>query len=211
MATMVAGKAPSAAQLALVRTVAGEREVSSWGATATARIAYLDTKLKLRNPSSRQVSEMIVWLKKHPKAVTAIDTDEVAPAKPMQLSLNNLRESVQPKEEVFDPHTLSIGVYRRDSEIYIVKPNKEKSRMYALRMYSTPNRVTESGDIVQFDFAYDKGAIWKLRPEHKVTQAEAEALSVRHGRCIICNAKLKAAVSVKRMMGRVCYSRQGLS
>lgn len=103
--------------------------------------------------------------------------------------------------------SLTIGVYEipTTGEIYVVKPNQEKTRLYAKKLVEAPSeRVTETGKHVDFDFVYEKGAIYKLRPEFKMTLERGKELMIRYGRCIVCGRTLKKAESVERGIGPVC-------
>jgi hypothetical protein len=98
------------------------------------------------------------------------------------------------------------GVYELPTgEIYIVKPNKEKTRLYAKRLVEAPSeRLTETGQVVDFDFEYEKGAIFRIHPEHQMSFERAKELMIRYGKCIVCGRRLKRAESVERGIGPVC-------
>jgi hypothetical protein len=98
------------------------------------------------------------------------------------------------------------GVYELpDGTIYVVRPNQAKSRLYAKRLVEiNAERALEEGGRVQIDFEYEKGAIFKIKPEHKMELERAKELTVRYGRCIVCGARLKDAKSVERGIGPVC-------
>lgn len=102
--------------------------------------------------------------------------------------------------------TLKPGVYELPTgEIYIVKPNREHTRVYAKRLVETPSeRLTEAGEYVDFDFVYEPGAIFRLRPEDQMSVDRAKQLMIRYGKCIVCGARLKVAQSVERGIGPVC-------
>lgn len=97
------------------------------------------------------------------------------------------------------------GVYELKGEIFIVKSNKEKSRLYAKRLVNIGGkRLTESGATEQFDFEYAPGAIFDIFPENRMPLERAKELMVRYGRCINCGRFLKDAKSVERGIGPVC-------
>jgi hypothetical protein len=98
------------------------------------------------------------------------------------------------------------GVYETpEGVVYVVKPNRDKSRLYAKRLVEIGgNRLTESDDVVQIDFEYESGAVYKLTPEMKMPLERAKALTVRYGRCIVCGTRLTDAKSVERGIGPVC-------
>lgn len=110
----------------------------------------------------------------------------------------------EPLEE-FDPDTLEMGVYEVGAEVYIVKRAKQSRKNYAKRMVAIGgDRLTEADTEVKIDFEYAPGAIRTIRPHHKMTLERARELSVRYGKCIRCGKHLKAAKSVRQMIGPVC-------
>jgi len=93
----------------------------------------------------------------------------------------------------------------KNGEIYIVKPNKTKTRMYAMRLVEAPSdRITEEGELVPFDFEYARGAIFNLSETDRMSLEEAKKFMIRYGRCIVCRRKLKVAESVERGIGPIC-------
>lgn len=98
------------------------------------------------------------------------------------------------------------GVYELpDGRIYIVKPNKKKTRFYAKRLVEAPSdRLTETGDHVPFDFVYEKGAIYEIKPEYMMSMERGKQLMIKYGHCIVCGRHLKVAESVERGIGPVC-------
>jgi len=101
--------------------------------------------------------------------------------------------------------TVGIGVYELPTgEIYVVKPNRAKTRLYAKKLVETTERLTKQGKRVDFDFVYERGAIYKLKPQHKMFIERAKRLMIRYGRCIVCGRRLKVAKSVERGIGPVC-------
>ena len=106
---------------------------------------------------------------------------------------------------------LTPGVYEVDGRVYVVKPNKEKTALYAKRLVELngARRVNEENDTVRFELEYAPGAIRDIRPEHRMPLKRAEELTIRYGRCISCGRPLKAAVSVRRGIGPVCVKMFG--
>jgi len=97
------------------------------------------------------------------------------------------------------------GVFEKAGEIFIVKPNRAKTRLYALKLVETSSdRLTEQGKRVSFDFEYARGAIFDLSEEDRMDIERAKELMIRYGKCIVCGRRLKVAESVERGMGPVC-------
>jgi hypothetical protein len=192
MHTMTRGQVYSPKQARLVRTLTAERNVPVAGrdeqeAWIIARYEDLLGNHDSFNPehdrviSTREASAVIDWLFKQPKRV-------ITPARAEK------------------PADLTPGVYEPEAgRIYVVKPNREGTRLYAKRLVEiNADRVAESGDTVQIEFEYDRGAIFSIKPEHRMPLERAEQLTLRYGRCINCGRKLKAAKSVRQGIGPVC-------
>lgn len=107
--------------------------------------------------------------------------------------------------------TVGIGVYELPTgEIYLVKPNQDGDRLYAKRMVLAPaERRNLEGNRTPYDFDYERGAIFKLKPEYQMSWDRAKTLMVQYGRCILCGRLLKRAESLERMMGRTCAKKVG--
>ena len=115
------------------------------------------------------------------------------------------RQPELPKAAAAEPVTP--GVYKVGDEIFIVKPNREKTRVYAKRLVEIRGeRLVETGEHVAIEFEYAPGAIHRIRPEHRMSVEEGKALTIRYGKCICCGRRLKAAVSVERGIGPVCIT-----
>lgn len=128
--------------------------------------------------TSRDASDAIAWLKRQP--------------------------FVNANANVVDD-ALTQGVYQVDGQIYVVKPNRSKTRLYAKRLVEiNADRLTETDEVVQIEFEYEPGAIYRIKPEHRMPVEQGKALTIRYGKCICCGRKLKAAQSVERGIGPIC-------
>ena len=98
------------------------------------------------------------------------------------------------------------GVYQLPTgEIYLVKYNKDKTRVYAKKLVETKSeRLTEQDKVVGFDFEYVLGAVYNIIPTDRMSFEKGKQLMIKYGRCIVCGKRLKTAESVERGMGPVC-------
>lgn len=98
------------------------------------------------------------------------------------------------------------GVYETpEGVVYVVKPNRERTGVYAKKLVEIGGkRLTEVDEVVQIDFEYERGAIYKLTPAMKMPLERAKELTVRYGKCIVCGTRLTDAKSVERGIGPVC-------
>jgi hypothetical protein len=103
-----------------------------------------------------------------------------------------------------DRVTVSMGVFRKDGRIYVVKPNKDKTRVYAKEIVESPARMTEAGEVVDFEAIYRPGAVFNLSETDRWDLAEAKDFLTKYARCIVCNRHLKAAKSVAEAIGPIC-------
>jgi hypothetical protein len=102
------------------------------------------------------------------------------------------------------------GVYEKDGVIYVVKWNKEKTRLYAKQIRElNSTRITEAGTVVEIEFDYAPGAVYKLTPGDKMPLDKAKEYTIRYGRCIVCGRDLKKAESVERGIGPICIKSFG--
>lgn len=83
------------------------------------------------------------------------------------------------------------GIYILDGQYYRVQ-RSGAGRLYA-KVLDTASRRWE----------YARGAVARIRPEHRITAAQAAALPFSW--CIRCGADLTATDSVARNMGPVCF------
>lgn len=132
-----------------------------------------------------------------------------------------------PRASAADLDKLTPGVYKKADAIFVVKGNKAylawrkatalavkagtstparpaDARVYAMRLTESAPRMTEAGTEIPFTLEIAKGAIWGLSLTDMMPRAEAEALSTRYARCIVCGRHLKAAKSVREAIGPVC-------
>jgi len=109
-----------------------------------------------------------------------------------------------PKTEANPTVSVTSGVFRKDGRIYVVKPNREKTRFYAKEIVESPARMTESGLKVDFESIYRPGKVYDLKETDRWDLAEARDFLTKYSRCIVCGAGLKAAKSVAGAIGPVC-------
>lgn len=77
------------------------------------------------------------------------------------------------------------------------------------KLVGEAKRLTEAGQTVKADYVYERGAIRQVRAHHRVSVQRAEELSILFAQCIVCGTHLKAAESVQRGIGPICYKRIG--
>lgn len=88
---------------------------------------------------------------------------------------------------------VTAGFYLTNSGAFKVKAAKESGRLYAMKL------DTDTGK-----FEYDKGAIFNLRPETRMTKDQAAEYGRRTGVCMICNRTLSDPKSVAQGIGPIC-------
>lgn len=94
------------------------------------------------------------------------------------------------------PALVADRLYLVDGVAYRTVMGKVSGEMYA-KVLNTDTR--------KWDYA--PGAINRIRPEHRMTVEQAEALSDTWSWCIRCGVELKAAESVARSIGPVCITK----
>lgn len=180
---MTTTTAPTPVQLNYLYKLAGDRVAPSLSNCGEERIEHLGALVE-NGATRRQVSTWIDYLKRQPRDTASADAEQ--PTRPAR------------------PAELTPGVYEIDGAVYVVKLNREKTRTYAKRLVESADRLTEADEVVRFDYEYERGAIFKIQPEHRVSLERAEALAIRYGQCLDCGRKLKAARSVAVGIGPIC-------
>lgn len=188
--TQTAARIYSDKQHRFAMRLAGERDVPVAGRTHVEanlidRLFDLSGNHEVFDPESDKVvttfeaSAVIDWLQMLPRKQTAHVATAARPA-------------------ATAPTELTPGLYKVDGQVYVVKPNQAKTRLYAKALVEIhADRVTDADTIVQIEYEYAAGAIYQIKPEHRMSFDEAKKLNVRYGKCVMCGAKLKAAKSVK--------------
>lgn len=83
------------------------------------------------------------------------------------------------------------GLYQTDLGIYRVELS-EQSRLYA-------RHLNPAGG-----WTYERGAIYRLTPDQRMTLAQAQEFGVKYGVCCVCGRLLSDAESVANGIGPVC-------
>lgn len=169
-----------------------ERVDPSLGSDSFERLTNVDAAIENMPVARRQrhASRLIDHLLRQPRdarpAVTAASTEPTGTGVP--------------------DAALTPGVYEvAAGEIYVVKPNRDKTRLYAKRLVViTSDRLNDYDERIKIEFVYAPGAVLTLRPEDRMDVERAKALTIRYGRCIVCGHKLRRAQSVEKGIGPVC-------
>jgi hypothetical protein len=162
-------------------------------------------------------SRTIDYLLRQPKIPANVTQDEdrafdaaVQERERKQEEAAALAKAARDAAAAFDPQTLEIGIYEVNDKIYKVKQNRAKTRKYAEVLDFTVSealRLTKAGSTINAEYVFERGAIFRIRPEHRITGKRAEELSIVFRRCIVCRRVLKAAASVARGIGPVCIKK----
>jgi hypothetical protein len=96
------------------------------------------------------------------------------------------------------PTVVKYGIYQKDGQVYMVVPSKKNpDRVYAKVLVESAPRLTEAGEVVDFDWDFAPGVVWKLTEADRMTLADAGKLMVKYGKCLKCKKTLKAAKTMK--------------
>lgn len=86
------------------------------------------------------------------------------------------------------------------------QPNRDKTRGAWHRWVRIGGtRLAADGTHVNGKWLYSPSMAWYVKPEHKMTIDQAQAFILMFGKCVRCGRKLKAAESVERGIGPVCW------
>jgi len=171
----------SRAQFTYVMDLARDRLLPQLGDTPEERTQRMIELFVTNEVTRANVSRWIDMLRSCERFIDVSHQDALAPVKP--------------------------GVYELNGDVYVVKQNKAKTNVDAKKHVelNTARRLTDAGEVVDFDLVYSPGVVRKLREEHRMTLARAEELGIRYGKCLNCRRTLRAAKSVKQAYGPVCF------
>jgi len=100
------------------------------------------------------------------------------------------------------------GMYRVGERILKVQRAKLSGNLYAKELSPIGGRrLTETDEVVGFEFVYAPGALAELSAADKLTLEEAKAFGIQTGVCCVCGTPLKDAVSVASGIGPICAKR----
>jgi hypothetical protein len=98
------------------------------------------------------------------------------------------------------------GMYRKGADIYRVKIGKESGQPYAAKLVAiSGNRLVDADEsIIKYEFQFERGAIYSLSSDNKLTLEEAKQFGIRTGTCCVCSKLLTDAKSVLAGIGPKC-------
>jgi hypothetical protein len=184
---------PTEAQLNLLYAEAGRRVAPRYGTCGEERREAVGAIVENRTGTMtrRDVSQWIDWFKRQPYD-------------------NEARQPRTQSDDGVDINTLEFGIYEHPTDgLYAVKPSRSnRDRRFAAKVEPVASgRVTDGGSIVKVEFRYEKGAIFKLRPDMRISVERAEELSIEYKHCICCGHGIKVIDSVLRGIGPVCLGK----
>jgi hypothetical protein len=181
------------AQVRFIESLAADRvfDPTDGGNDAEARLAVFES---LDSISKWEASALIDSLKRRPVRTAAPAVALWSPVTPPAAA------------PVAAP--LVAGVYLMAGQVYSLKKSRSSGHLYAMVLRGIGGaRLTEADGKVRAEYVYAPGAIRSLDLSMRLDAAAAEALSIRHGVCIVCGRTLVAAESVSAGIGPVCRKR----
>jgi hypothetical protein len=97
------------------------------------------------------------------------------------------------------------GMYRDAAGAIFRVQESKTGNLYAKALVQIGGeRLTESNDVVRWEFEYAAGAVRSLSDAQRLTLADAKAFGIQYGVCCVCGLTLKDAKSVAAGIGPVC-------
>lgn len=94
-----------------------------------------------------------------------------------------------------------LGMYRNaDGVMFRVKQSRETGNLYAMRFVPEAQVKSER-------FVYERGGLFRLNADMRMTVEQAQLVGVQFGICCVCGAELTATESVANGIGPVCARR----
>jgi hypothetical protein len=183
---------------------------------AQERVLAEDVRSRLQQTymgfSKKKASDTISWLLKQPmKSGMVPDRIEAMPKRVRRLEPHedSSFRVQRPPRQIREP--AAEGVYRQDGHVYVVVASRQNpGRRYAKKIVESPPRMTERGEVVDFELVKAPGMVFALEEKDLLPRTEVEALLTKYRKCIRCGANLKQASSVARAAGKRCATKMGL-
>lgn len=120
--------------------------------------------------------------------------------------IDGLKATPRPERERTVPAAgLEAGMYKIGQDIFRVKISGA-GRPYANALM-TENILNGNYADAAVWFEYAPGAIYRIKPEHRMTVEECAAFGVLYGTCCVCARTLTDPKSVAKGIGPVCEKR----
>jgi hypothetical protein len=157
-----------------------------------------------------QASAAIDWVKRQVAKKAGPSWQEASLLTPTVLAARQKQEQETSAQQAA-PDAVKYGIYQKDGQVYMVVPSKKNpDRVYAKMMVESAPRLTEAGEVVDFEWEFAPHMVWKLTEADRMTLADAGKLMVKYGKCLKCRKTLKAAKTMKTVeetgvsIGPVC-------
>jgi hypothetical protein len=172
-------------------------------------------RVDMRNPGDgtrmlkQQASDSIDWVKRQIAKKAGPSWGEASLLTPTVLAARQHEEqkAAQPSK----PAAVKFGIYQKDGHVYMVVESKSNpGKLYAKMLVESAPRLTEAGEVVDFEWEFAPKVVWSLTEADRMTLADAGKLMVRYGKCLKCKRTLKAASTMKTVeetgvaVGPVC-------
>lgn len=105
---------------------------------------------------------------------------------------------VLPRTPVSEP-----GMYQVDGKVFLVVWNKDNTKLYAKKL--TP--IMKGEEVHKLVFEYDKGSIFTIAAEDRMTVEQLAEMGQTTGHCWVCARKLTVQKSIKAGIGPICATR----
>lgn len=106
-------------------------------------------------------------------------------------------------------HITEAGMYRDPKTLEVFKVQVAvhgSGQLYAKRMFQLDEpKPLARGGMKVFDFVYARGAVNTIRPEWRLTLADAKEFGDLYGCCMRCGKTLTKETSIEHGMGDTCY------
>ena len=145
------------------------------------QLSYIDALVQTREGASTIVNSFgSVYRLDKDKARELIDT----------LVLLQYKKQATPEEK------LEVGAYLHDGVIYSIRKNSSSGRLHAF---------TFDHDLKAWSYA--RGIVNQIKPEERLTLAQASQFGAQTGCCVHCRRTLTVQKSIVAGMGKICASR----
>jgi hypothetical protein len=95
------------------------------------------------------------------------------------------------------------GMYKCGDDVFLITRTKDGTKIYAKKLVAT----MKGDKLHKLHFEYEKGAIFQINAEDKMTLEEVSKLGKTTGHCWVCAKVLKVQKSIDAGIGPVCIKK----
>ncbi len=107
-----------------------------------------------------------------------------------------------------DAMRAEVGYYMLGDDIIHVSTSRSYPNRHIAKVLVLSDVHTDKGVHRRGSWQWPKGLVWRLGPEHRLSEEQARSLSRQYGVCIVCGKTLINPAQVAEGIGKKCAEKQ---